>query len=1589
MVVSRIPIQEWFQATGLAFFTVVVLAACGGGGSGDGRDTQPVLTSITVSPSELTLDALDASARLEATARDRNGNTLSTQFSWSSSDTEVVSVNADGQVTASGNGTATVTVRSGSVSGSATVTVEQAPASVKLSQDEVLLTALGAQTQLEASVLDANDNAMSAELAWESSDPAVASVDEAGKITAKANGTATVTAAVGSVSGSIIVAVRQTVASIVLVPEDITLTAIGQNAQLQVMAVDANGIPMAVNLGLTSSDPAVASVNTDAVVTARANGTAKITATVATQDRSLSASVAVTVVVRPPPLAPLTVTGDPNVHDPRTGRTPLHAAALANAPRLIAALVSAGADLEARDNDEMTPLHAAALANAPEAIVALLQAGADIEARNRFEGTPLMFATGRDSPAAVAALLEAGGDPNAHDEQGYTSLHWVGAPDPNSADPHEIHAATAILSALLEAGADPNARARGGFQRFRRRPLVVVNPDGGFTPLHRVVRSENPMVVRVLLEAGADPNSLDVTGHPALSYWAGVGGNSAILSALLEAGAKIQTRDIDGFTQLHLAAERDRPATVKALLKAGADLNARANDGRTAMHAAASSIESNQQGMAAAAAVIVLLEAGADPNAHDDSGFTALQLAPARSRGLLTALFDAHAGRRPMDPNARDAYGYTALHAAARTNSPELITALLDAGADIDALDNEGNTPLLLAAGPTRREGLNVPPPSFSPAAIDVLAAAGADLEARDKRGFTALHRAAIWGQTNTISALLEAGADPSARDSDGHNDGRTALQVALGEWAFDAGDRAAIVTLAEAEANLAGGNQREFATLVAQAVGNPAALAEARVNPNARDSRGRTVLHWLSDWDDSVAFPALAALLEAGADIDARDHDGRTPLFQAMVRRNAAMIVALAEAGADLEVPGTSGRTALVQAIIWKLPEMVAALVAAGADPETRGAFGWTVLQLAAHEGQPAMIAALIEAGADLDARDDRGRTALQFAAGRDDPGQWYGDRTSTPAAVAALVEAGADIDASDLSGATALHAGAVGGNRLATGMLAALGANWTSNPDDVLTELNARVVAVELFQGPMVWEWRPAGSETVDGGSGEGDESGTDHAKTLLHRATTMAVRIGTENPDPMPELSVSLSDAQGRTWAVQPVPVHDPRIVSVAGSSESGLWETEYVYELPAEWTDSGHQVSLAIDPRNRLVESDKNDNAAILTMDGYAVPVFDVTFVPIVFSGDPPAVDTAIYMAVVGDLLPIGKYRAKVGRTLDLSHRNLGSFDGQLSRNIALSELLHRWNAEAGENEYYHGLMSSADQSIVIGGFGVFGGTAQHGGKVAVSDAISGSCRVDRVFCGDGVHAHELGHNFGLVHLAGRCTGPGLVDHDFPYEEAGIGPRRGWVASRNEFVNPENANPHYDLMGYCTPRFVSDYNYNKMVDYRLGSVKAQPDDRERKGPSLEIGPTPSSASLVTPLSAPSPAYAAPPGVASPSGAPDPAVARTGTVNKAGPSLAFTGAVDALGLWSTYRIDASRQPPRAPSSSAEYFFTLWNAYQREIYREPMALLTSSHGETLQSWAVRVPVPEQSPAFLAILDASGTPMFIEPIDVSSAVGE
>ena len=238
------------------------------------------VAELAVSPATYALVAIGDTARFLAEARDGNGHVVAdVQFVWSSDDESVVTVDTEGVVTALANGSAQIAATSGSATASAEVTVEQGVAAVNVSPPPTALEAFGDTVRLSAEAMDANGYAVAgAAFTWTSSDTLVAMVDSDGLLTAVGNGTASISAAAGAVSGTAALTVAQQPVAVVVSPMADTLKAFEDTVRLSAKAVDANGHPV---VGTTfmwmSGDTLVAVVDSDGLVTAIGNGTAEIT----------------------------------------------------------------------------------------------------------------------------------------------------------------------------------------------------------------------------------------------------------------------------------------------------------------------------------------------------------------------------------------------------------------------------------------------------------------------------------------------------------------------------------------------------------------------------------------------------------------------------------------------------------------------------------------------------------------------------------------------------------------------------------------------------------------------------------------------------------------------------------------------------------------------------------------------------------------------------------------------------------------------------------------------------------------------------------------------------------------------------------------------------------------------------------------------------------------------------------------------------------------------------------------------------------------------------------------------------------------
>lgn len=348
----------------------------------------------------------------------------------------------------------------------------------------------------------------------------------------------------------------------------------------------------------------------------------------------------------------------------------------------------------------------------------LLAAGADLNSPGRAGRPPLHTAIREGgSLATIRALAAAGADINGRDRRGGTVLHEVAV----------ARDASDILRFLLVAGADVNARTRGGFTPLMR---AAAAPDAAEKLL-------------ILIRAGADVNAQSHTGESALSEAYRKHSRTTIddlLPILIDAGADVNVR-IGGKrdSPLHWAVSDGPPEVIRALIDAGADVNARNHHGYTPLHWAALA-------RSAPEVIRALLEGGADVDARDRGGDTPLlcALLEGRYSEAVQALIDGGA-----DPNlGRERDGSRPLHhlAASFMPSPPGLRALLRAGADVDARDHRGVTPLHRAVG---RHAM--------PEAVQVLLLAGADVGARDRDDATPLHWAFRNGPPEVIHILRSA----------------------------------------------------------------------------------------------------------------------------------------------------------------------------------------------------------------------------------------------------------------------------------------------------------------------------------------------------------------------------------------------------------------------------------------------------------------------------------------------------------------------------------------------------------------------------------------------------------------------------------------------------------------------------------------------------------------------------------------------------------------------------------------------------------------------------------------------------------------
>lgn len=248
----------------------------------------------------------------------------------------------------------------------------------------------------------------------------------------------------------------------------------------------------------------------------------------------------------------------------------------------------------------------------------------------------------------------------------------------------------AVLNGLPELGATPFLQAlQQNFPPVIRLFFEAPRLDAearlgdGRTALHIAAeRGALPVVKRLLEHHRASVNSVDAKGNTPMH--SAVHGGEQVLDALLcEKTSKASVANKDGQTPLHVAAHFGKPRAVKRLLNRREVLpDPRDNEGSTPLHYAVAASSTEVIGM--------LIKAGAKTYVVNNEGETPLHWITPR---LSTAALGILAGAEPLGLCRADKGGFTPLHVVCNDDNLEAALVLVAHGADVEARDNEGQTP--------------------------------------------------------------------------------------------------------------------------------------------------------------------------------------------------------------------------------------------------------------------------------------------------------------------------------------------------------------------------------------------------------------------------------------------------------------------------------------------------------------------------------------------------------------------------------------------------------------------------------------------------------------------------------------------------------------------------------------------------------------------------------------------------------------------------------------------------------------------------------------------------------------------------------
>ncbi len=427
--------------------------------------------------------------------------------------------------------------------------------------------------------------------------------------------------------------------------------------------------------------------------------------------------------------------------------TPLFLAARGGHFDVVSALVAAGADVKTATANGTTPLMIAAAAGDTKTVTTLVENGSDVNARERYSGeTPLMFAAGFNRAEAAKLLLARGADPKLTTK--VTDLSALTAPEEEQMARQNSNRPQAQRPAEIP----------GATRSYRYNELI--STQGGISALLLATRQGYDDTVNVLLDGGADINQLNAGDRTSPLLMAIINGHFDLAKSLLEKGANPNLAAFNGVAPLFAVVNMQwAPKSLYPNSKAY-----------------------QQQQTTYLELMQALLEKGADPNARvqrkvwyqsynsdyagvDESGATPFWRAAYANDVAAMRLLVAN-GADPNIPTFKPGGRPFAGEGVRQTQDVSGLPPIPYGG--------PGVMPLHAASGVGYGEGFaanshRYAPTGFLPAIKYLVDELGADVNAVDHEGNTPLHLAASRGDTESILFLVSRGADVTRVNREGN----------------------------------------------------------------------------------------------------------------------------------------------------------------------------------------------------------------------------------------------------------------------------------------------------------------------------------------------------------------------------------------------------------------------------------------------------------------------------------------------------------------------------------------------------------------------------------------------------------------------------------------------------------------------------------------------------------------------------------------------------------------------------------------------------------------------------------------------------